>query len=47
MEFLPSKEIPFTDGLSWLIPKIREQLEEIVIASLSNEIYIKMFCITQ
>ena len=37
MEFLLSKKIPHADGLSRLIPKIREPLEETVIASLSSE----------
>ena len=41
MEFLPSKKIPHTDGLSRLIPKIREPLEETVITSLSPKIDIK------
>ena len=31
MEFLPSKKIPHADGLSRLIPKIREPLKETVI----------------
>ena len=37
MEFLPSKKILHTDGLSRLIPKIREPLE----GSLSSEVDIK------
>ena len=39
MEFLPSKEI--ADGLSRLIPKHREPLEDIIIASLRSEMDIK------
>ena len=41
MEFLSSKKMPHTDGLSRFIPKIREPLEETVIASLSSEMDIK------
>ena len=41
MEFLRSKKIPQTDGLSMLIPKIREPLEETVVASLSSEMDVK------
>ena len=41
MDFLLSKKIPYVDGLSRLIPKITEPLEETVIASLSSEMYIK------
>ena len=41
MEFLPSKKISHTDGLSRLIPKIRGPLEEAVIASLSSKMDIK------
>ena len=41
MELLSSKKIPHADGLSGLIPKIREPLEETVIASLSSEMDIK------
>ena len=41
MEFLPSKKIPHADGLPRLIPKIREPLEETVIASLSSKMDIK------
>ena len=47
MKFLPSKKIQHSDGLSRLIPKTREPLEETVIALLSSEMDIKMFCITQ
>ena len=41
MEFLPSKEIAHADGLSRLIPKNTETLEETVIASLKSEIDVK------
>ena len=41
MEFLPSKEIAHADGLSRLIPKILEPLEEIVITSLRSEMDVK------
>ena len=41
MEFLSSRKIPHTDGVSRLIPKIRESLEETVIASLTSKIDIK------
>ena len=41
MEFLPSKEIAHADGLSRLIPKNTEPLEETVIASLKSEMDIK------
>ena len=41
MKFLPSKKIPHTDCLSILIPKIREPLEETVIASLNSRMDIK------
>ena len=41
MEFLPFKKIPLADCLSTLIPKIKEPLEETVIASLSFEMDIK------
>ena len=41
MGFLPSKKIPHSDGLSRLIPKIREQLAKTVITSLSSEMEIK------
>ena len=41
MEFLPSKEIRHTDGLSRLIPKLSEPLEETIIAVLSTEIEMK------
>ena len=43
MEFLPFKKIPYTDGLSRLIPKIREPLEEAVIASLISKMDNKTF----
>ena len=45
MEFLSSKEMPHADGLSRLIPKISEPLEETVVASLKW--ILKMFHITQ
>ena len=41
MEFLPSKKIAHADGLSRLIPKLSEPLEETVIAALSTEMEIK------
>ena len=41
MEFLPSKMIAHTDGLSRLIPKNTELLEETVISSLKSEIDVK------
>ena len=41
MEFLPSKEIAHADGLSRLIPKNTEPLEETVIASLKSEMDVK------
>ena len=41
MRFLPSKKIQHADGSSRLISKIREPLEETVIASLSSEMDIK------
>lgn len=41
MEFLPSKEHYHVDGLSRLIPKHREPLEDTVIASLRTEGEIK------
>ena len=41
MEFLPSKEIAHADGLSRLIPKNTERLEETVIASLKSEMDVK------
>ena len=37
MEFLPSKKLCHADGLSRLIPKQRETLEDTVIASLRTE----------
>ena len=37
MEFLPSKKFGHASGLSRLIPKMREPLEDTVIASLSSE----------
>ena len=37
MEFLPSQKISHADGLSRLIPKMREPLEDTVIASLRTE----------
>ena len=43
MEFLPSKEIAHADGLSRLIPKNTELLEETVIAWLRSEIDVKYF----
>ena len=39
--FLSSKKIPHVDGLSRLIPEIRERLQVTVIASLSSEMDIK------
>ena len=41
MEFLPSKKIAHADGLSRLMPKNTEPLEETVIASLRSEIDVK------
>ena len=41
MEFLLSKEIAHTDGLSRLIRKNTEPLEETVIASLKSEMDVK------
>ena len=41
MEFLPSKEITRAEGLSRLIPKNTEPLEETVIASLKSEMDVK------
>ena len=41
MKFLPSKEITHVDGLSRLIPKNTELLEETVIASLKSEMDVK------
>ena len=41
MECLSSKEIAHTDDLSKFIPKTRELLEEMVIASLRSEMDIK------
>ena len=41
MEFLSPKEIAHTDGLSRLIPKNTEPLEETVIASLKSEMNVK------
>ena len=41
MEFLPSKEIAHADGLSRLIPKNTEPLEETVIASFRSEMDVK------
>ena len=40
-EFLPSKEIAHVDGLSRLIPKNTELLEETIIASLKSEMDVK------
>ena len=37
MEFLPSQKLGHADGLSSLIPKMREPLEDTVIASQSTE----------
>ena len=37
MEFLPSKKLGHADGLSWLIPRTGESLEDSVIASLRSE----------
>ena len=37
MEFLPSKKLGHADGLSRLIPKTGEPLEDTVIASLRSE----------
>ena len=41
IKFLPSKEIAHVDGLSRLIPKNTEPLEETVIASLKTEMAVK------
>ena len=41
MKFLPSKEIAHVDGLSRLIPKNTEPLEETVIVSVRSEMDIK------
>ena len=41
MEFLPSKEMVHADGLSRLIPKNTEPLEETAIASLRSEMDVK------
>ena len=41
MEFLPSSKLCHTDGLSRLIQKNREPLEDTVIASLRTEVEIK------
>ena len=47
MEFLPSKRIGHADGLSRLIPKYTEPLEDTVIASLRSEYdYSKVLCNT-
>lgn len=37
MEYVPSKKIGYADGLSRLIPKYTEPLEETVIAALRDE----------
>ena len=41
MEFIPSKEFAHADGLSRLIPKNTEPLEETVIASLRSEMDVR------
>ena len=41
MEFLPSKKLSYADGLSCLIPKFSEPLEDTVIASIKTENEIK------
>ena len=43
MEFLSPKEIAHADGLSRLIPKYTEPIEETTIASLSSEMDVKYF----
>ena len=43
MEFLPSSKISHADGLSWLIPKHTELLENTVIASLKTEVEVKKY----
>ena len=41
MEFLPSSKISHADGLSRLIPKHTEPLEDMVIASLQTKVEVK------